>query len=188
MKCTFTQKRNFTLAIFLIVMGVTLRVLRHYGVIELPPNVAPVSALAMFGAVYLPRQWNFIIPGSLMLISDVFIGFYSLPVMLVVYGSFGLSCLIGQWQRQHPSLGRIFSGCLLGSIIFFLLTNSAVWGFGNAYPKTLAGLYQALVAGLPYFRNTVIGDLAYTGLFFGAYQVLMVYWQRSRTTTESLHA
>ncbi|MBI5466718.1 MAG: hypothetical protein HY975_00675 [Candidatus Kerfeldbacteria bacterium] len=162
-------------AIGLVVIGIGLRIARHFGVIDLPPNVSPVSALAMFSGTVLPRRYAFVVPLGLMLASDIVIGFYELPVMMAVYGCFALSNLIGFWLRHRRNIRRTIAAALAGSTVFFLITNAAVWIFQAMYPHTLAGLGQAYGAGLPFFRNTVAGDLSYTAVFFGLYHLIVVY-------------
>jgi len=73
---------------------------------------------------------------------------------------------------------RVLSLSLVGSTIFFLLTNAAVWGFGGYYPRTGAGLMSAYVAGLPFFRNTVIGDLGFAAVFFGLVALFVLVSKR----------
>lgn len=172
---------------FLIAAGVLLRVTRHYELLTLPPNFAPVSAIAMFAAVTLPRRWAFAIPVVLMLLSDWLIGFYHLPIMLTVYASFGVSTIIGFWLKRRLSVGRVIGSSLAGSAWFFLATNAADWGFGNWYVHTPAGLWQAYAAGLPFFRNTVLGDLIYTGAAFGVYGAVMVYFRRRATSAATVN-
>lgn len=174
------NRRSITLsplaiALGLIVIGLGLRVARHFGLIELPPNVSPVGALAMFSGVFLPRRYAFVVPLGLMLASDLFIGFYELPVMVTVYVCFALSNVLGLWLRRRLTVVRVAAASLAGSVVFFLVTNAAVWIFQTMYPHTLAGLGQAYWAGIPFFRNTVVGDLGYTALFFGLYQLIVVY-------------
>ncbi len=177
------QRLTYFLAGFLILTGVLLRVFRHYQLIELPPNFAPVSAIAMFAAVVLPRRLALIVPLVLMAVSDWLIGWYLLPIMLTVYACFGVSVLIGFWVKRRVSIGRVIGSSLLGSVIFFLATNAADWGFGTWYVHTPAGLLQAYAAGLPFFRNTILGDLVYTGLAFGVYGAVMVYFRRRAALT-----
>lgn len=162
-------------AIFLIVMGAAMRLARHFGVIDLPPNFAPVSAMAMFSAVYLPRRLALVIPLALMLVSDAFIGFDFWPITLSIYVSFLVSSLIGRWLRGRVRWWSIGSASLLSSSFFFVVTNAAVWMFTKMYAPGLGGLLQSYVAGLPFFRNTAIGDLVYSGLFFGLYQAVVLY-------------
>ncbi len=172
------------LAVFLIVAGVSLRVARHFGWIVLPPNFAPVSAIAMFSAVYLPRRFGLLVPLGLMLVSDALIGFYELGVVVSVYASFGVSVLIGFWVRRHVNPQRLLAASLAGSIAFFLITNTAVWRFGHGYPPGVTGLLDAYIAGLPFFRNTVLGDLVYTASTFGLYSAVMVYLRKRLVQTD----
>ncbi|MEM1217118.1 MAG: DUF6580 family putative transport protein, partial [Bacteroidota bacterium] len=57
----------------------------------------------------------------------------------------------------------------LASVVFFLLTNAASWQLDPVYSKDLAGLGAAYVAGIPFFMNTIAGDLLYSGVLFGGY-------------------
>src|SRR3989338_480383 len=70
----------------------------------------------------------------------------------------------GVFGRWWP---RVFGASLLGSILFFLITNWAVWAFGELYTKDLGGLLMSYTMGLPFFRNTLLGDLFYVAVFFG---------------------
>lgn len=171
------SRSTLALAVFLIAAGALLRVVRHFGLLPLPPNVAPVSAMAMFSAVYLPRRYSLIVPLALMVLSDALIGFYTVGVMASVYGSFLISAGIGFWLRRRVSTWRVVGASLAGSVFFFLVTNAAVWAFDRLYPPTAAGLLSAYLAGLPFFRNTALGDLGYSGLFFGLYQAVVLYWK-----------
>lgn len=165
-------------AIFLVLAGAAIRVLSHYHLIPAVPNFAPVAAIAMFGAAYLPRRIAIATPLALMAISDSLIGWYEPVVVASVYFSFAISLMLGLWLRRRVSVGRLFGASVLGSTLFFLITNAAVWQFGHGYQPGPDGLWQAYFYGLPYFRNTVLGDLFYSGLFFGLYQAVMVYLKR----------
>jgi hypothetical protein len=46
------------------------------------------------------------------------------------------------------------------------------------YPKTLGGLTAAYVAGLPFFRNDLAGDLFFTAVFFGIGHLVHVMSER----------
>lgn len=168
-------------AIGLIVIGAGLRVFRHFGFFPLPPNVAPVSALALFSAVNLPRKYAFVVPLGLMALADIFIGFDLLPITISIYGCFAVSYFLGRWLSRRVTVRRLVLVSLSGSVLFFVVTNAAVWAFSTIYPHTGAGLMASYVAGLPFFRNTVLGDLGYTGLFFGLYQLAVVYSRRRLT-------
>ena len=163
---------------FLILLGVLLRIATHFHdwapiaplVRYLPhlPNFAPIAAIALFAGVYLNKKYALIIPIVAMLVADIFIGFYNPYIMASVYGSFILIGLIGMWLKNNKTLPNIIGASLSGSIIFFIVTNFAVWAVPQSfYPHTLQGLLDSYVMGLPFFRNTIAGDLFYVGTFFG---------------------
>ncbi|MFH0829162.1 MAG: DUF6580 family putative transport protein [Candidatus Kerfeldbacteria bacterium] len=168
---TATKKNIVWFAIFLVIVAAATRVLRHLGFVHLPPNVAPIAAMALFGGAILPKRLAIALPIATMVLSDAIIGFYTPGVMVSVYACFILSAVLGLWIRKRSSIRRIVSGSLAGSVLFFSVTNAAVWAFGAWYPKTFQGLTAAYLAGIPFFRNTVLGDLAFTGIMFGAYAV-----------------
>jgi hypothetical protein len=101
--------------------------------------------------------------------------------MASVYLSFIGSLALGAWIRTKMNVTRIALATLAGSALFFFVTNAASWGFETMYPHTLNGLGQSYLAGLPFFRNTVLGDLGYSALFFGLGALAMVY-SRQRTS------
>lgn len=151
--------------ILLIIFGASLRLFPH------PDNFAPITALALFGGVYLPKKYAFIIPLVALVISDLVLGFYGFT-QFFVYGSSLISGLIGLMSRKRKNLPTILIATILASVLFYLITNFAVWLEPRSwYSKDLAGLIQSYIAGIPFFRNTLLGDIFYTGLFFGIYQL-----------------
>jgi hypothetical protein len=159
---------NLKLAAFLIVfVGVLSRLLPHH------PNIVPISALCLFGGVYLPKKFAFL-PLLGLLISDYFIGFYGTS-MLYVYGSFALTGVIGLWLRNHKSTRWVLGSALTSSVLFFIITNFGVWAPpSNWYPHTLSGLIQSYTLALPFFRNSLIGDVGYTIILFGGYELVKI--------------
>lgn len=152
---------------FLILAAVVLRFLPH------EPNFAPITALALFGGVYLKnKRLSVLLPLGAMLISDYFIGFYSWPIMFSVYLSFGLSGILGLWLRQRKSVANTVGVTLLASVQFYFITNFTVWAFGSMYPHTGAGLLASYANAIPFFRNTLAGDLFYVGAMFGLYEAV----------------
>ncbi|MDO8686757.1 MAG: hypothetical protein Q7K11_00930 [Candidatus Berkelbacteria bacterium] len=155
------------MAYFFIIAAVLIRVLSHFGYLVNIPNFAPIAAMALFGGVYLGKKYALIIPLVAMIISDIFIGFYSPWVMISVYGSFFLIGLIGIWLKNHKTAPNVIGSAIFGSIIFFLITNFAVWAIPHSiYPQTLQGLMQSYIMGLPFFKGTLLGDLFYTSTLF----------------------
>ena len=58
---------------------------------------------------------------------------------------------------------------LAGSVLFFVWTNFGVWAFWNLYPHTLEGLVACYTAAIPFFRNTLLGDVVYSTALFGGF-------------------
>lgn len=167
-------------------LAIAARLLPH------PPNFTPLAALGLFaGAVSLrPKLAAFGILTA-MLVSDLFLGFHSL--MPVVYGCLLASIAIGsffvrgsgnsEFSFNVNSTGRILAGSLMGSVLFFVVTNFA--HFLAFYPMTGTGLISCYTAAIPFFQYTVSGDLAYSGVLFGAYALSMV---RGRAAATQLRA
>ena len=74
--------------ILFIVFAAIIRLIPH------PPNFAPITAMALFGGVYFKnRKLAYAIPLIAMIISDLFLGFYSISIF--VYASFIAITFIG---------------------------------------------------------------------------------------------
>lgn len=156
---------RYLFTFLLIFFAVFSRLLPH------PPNVAPITAIALFSSVYLDKKYAFIIPVAAMLISDYFIGFHE--NIIFVYGSFIIISIIGVWLRRHRSIMTTLGASVAGSIIFFMVTNFGVWIMPDSmYQTDLSGLLNCYVAAIPFFRNTLIGDLFYVNAIFGLYELM----------------
>ncbi len=159
--------KESVLPVLLITLGVMMRFLPH------PANFAPIGAIAVFGGMYLPKRIALIVPLLAVLASDFFIGFYDWKIMLSVYGGFLLMGVIGLFVRKHKKVGNVIGGTLLGSLLFFLITNAAVWMFGAMYTPGFAGLMQSYFMALPFFLNSVLGDLFYVGVLVGGMELVL---------------
>ena len=154
------------IVITIILIGVGLRLLPH------SPNFIPVGALALFGGFYFSKKIALILPLSIMVISDIFIGYYEPKLMFFVYGSFILYVVLGIGLKKHKKWYTISCSAILGAILFFLITNFAVWAFTPWYAKTLSGIIQCYLMALPFLKNTLLADLFYVMIFFGAYETV----------------
>jgi hypothetical protein len=162
------DNKNVIVPLFLIILGLITRLLPH------APNFTPIFAVALFGALYLPKKYALIIPIVAMFISDFFIGFYSWQIIATIYGSFVLMGMIGLLVRKNKKFHTILAGTLLGSILFFLLTNFAVWMFGNMYMHSFTGLIQCYTMAIPFFKNSLLGNLFYSGIIIGGYEFVLL--------------
>jgi len=68
------------------------------------PNLTAVAASALFAAVALRRRWLApLVPLAAMMLSDVVLGFYALPVTLAVYAGMVLPALLGLMIKRPGS-------------------------------------------------------------------------------------
>lgn len=150
-----------------ILLGALSRLLPH------PLNFTPLAAMALFGGTYLlNKKLAFLIPVSAMFLSDILLqikdgsGFY--PEMIWVYGSIVLITFLGFFLRGREQRQTIMVASLVGSLLFFFLTNFGTWLTGY-YGYTTQGLANCYIAAIPFFKGTVMGDLFYNLLFFGGF-------------------
>ena len=152
-----------------------------------PPNFAPVAAMALFGgAHFADRRLAFVLPLAVMFLSDLLLGWHSL--IPVVYGTFVLITIVGLQLRKRRTVGSVAVAAVSSSVLFFVVTNFAVWAQGSLYPRTLAGLMAAYVAAIPFFRNTLAGDLSYTTVLFGGFALLVWIFPALRESKASIRA
>jgi hypothetical protein len=163
------KKINFLSAIFLILIGVVGRfVLIDFVSI---PNFEIITALTLISAVFLGRIWAFVVPLSIIAITDAAIGNGS--VLLFTWSAFAMIGALGMlYKNAKPQamkarfeiLGLTGMG-IVSSVFFFLYTNFGWWMVSSMYPHTLDGLIQCYAMGLPFFKNNLIGNLIFVPMF-----------------------
>jgi len=164
----------------LILFGVLTRFLPHL------PNFTAVGAVALFSGYYTKnKKLALVLPLVIMFLSDWKIGFYQWQIMASVYLSLAIVALLGVLIRQKKWFFALPTS-LLGTIIFFLLTNGAVWLFTGWYPHNFAGLIASLAAGLPFLKNSFLGDLTYTFALFGAAELATLLAKKTESKTAQL--
>src|SRR5262249_16155359 len=116
------------------------------------------------------RLAAFLLPLAIMVVSNLCLRKYNnFGQMAIVYAALLLPVLFGRLLRRKPSVWTVAVGALATSTTFFVVTNFAEWAFYDPYPPTALGLIQGYSAAIPFFRNTLLSDLLFTGLIFGAY-------------------
>jgi hypothetical protein len=154
--------RILTLTV-MILAAALIRLLPH------PPNFAPIAAMALFGGAHFSnKKLAFVIPLTALFLSDIVLGFHYL--VPAVYISFALIVLIGL-SVQVIKIKNLFLASVSASVSFFFLTNLAEWAFGVMYPKTAAGLAMCFTAAIPFFHYTLLGDLFFVSVMFGAFEL-----------------
>jgi hypothetical protein len=147
-----------------ILVAAVLRLVPH------PPNFTPIGAMALFSGAYLGRKpLAFAAPLGALLLSDLVLGFYH--GQATVYFSVALIVMLGMIALRSVSPLRVGAAAIASSILFFVITNFGMWLFSGIYSRTLAGLEACYVAAIPFFQNTVAGDLFYATLLFGGFKL-----------------
>lgn len=172
------NNKRFWILTGFILLAVLSRILPH------PYNFTPLGAIALFGAAYFSdRRWAILVPLGAMWMSDLILNnllyshFYAgftlfNSGMIWVYGSLVLIALMGMKTLRKITMPRILGSAAGASVIFFLLSNLGVWFSATMYPMTLEGLLACYTAAIPFFHNTLAGDLIYSATLFGAFEVV----------------
>lgn len=187
MALTNSTRNNIIVALLMLVFASVFRVANFI------PNVAPLTAMALFAGAYYGRTtWAFILPLVARLVSDVLVNtlvynmafdgasFFS-PDMLLIYACYPLFTLVGNWVGLNRNVGKTIAGSTLATVLFFVISNYAVWQFGTMYPATAAGLTTCYTLALPFYQYTFLGDLAFTALFFGSYYAVVAFKTQKAT-------
>ena len=148
----------------LIMLGIIARLTPH------PWNATPTMAIALFAGTHLSKRWAIVLPLLMVGATDAILKWHS--TIPFTWGAFALTGLLAWGVRPRPTEGRIAAASVAGSVLFFTNTNFGVWATQSLYPPTLAGLWQCYVAAIPFFRNTLLGDLLYTAALFGGYALM----------------
>ena len=147
----------------------------------LPQNFSAAHALLFCAAFWLPGWMGWVLPLATIIATDILLNIfhYNMPVivpeLVVNWMILGLFVVLAKWIARHRSYGRVFLGTLIGTLLFYLVSNTVSWLVNPAYAKTIAGWIQALTIGLPGFPPTwvfglksLLGTGLFTGLFAGA--------------------
>ena len=170
-----TENNNRLLALLsAILVAAALRLVPH------PPNFTPIGAMALFSGAYLGRRaLAFAAPLGALLLSDAVLGFYS--GMQFQYLSVALIVLMSLLVLSKVTVLRLGAAALASSVLFFAVSNFGVWLVSGMYPHTLVGFGACYVAAIPFFQNTIAGDLFYTALLFGGFRVAELLAPRLRS-------
>ena len=144
---------------------VLIAVLAFSRLIPHPPNFTPLLGMAVFAGARLDNKlFAIIAPITAMFLSDLVIGLHS--GMSIIYFAILVNVLFGFYLKNRFSSLQIGGTLISGAVLFFLITNFAVWYSSSFYSNDLAGLISCYTMGLPFFQNTLISSIIYG---FGAF-------------------
>ena len=82
--------------------------------------------------------------------------------------------------KENKKVHTILGGTILGSILFFIITNFTVWSFGTMYVNNISGLLQCYYMAIPFFRNSLVGDIFYVGVLVGSMELVLYLVTKSK--------
>jgi len=171
-------KKKLLLIILFIAVIFFGRVLPH------PYNFTPLIAVTLLSSYAISnRILALLVPLIGFWLSDLFMnniiyaGYYSNFTifnsgMIWTYGAIVLVGLMGSSFIKKISSGKVVLASLSGSTIFYIISNFGVWALSPMYAKSAASLIQCYSLALPFYGTSLIGDLLYSSLLFGAYQLV----------------
>lgn len=175
---TIREKKHLRLGVLcaFVLLAALSRMIPH------PSNFAPIGAMSLFGAAYFSRKYlAILVPILSMWLSDLvinnllygeyfdqFVWFYDGCIW--TYSSFVLINIVGFVLLKTVRVKSLLFSSLMASVLFFLISNFGVWFSTNMYTADFSGLLACYVAGLPFFKNTLLGDIFYVGLLFGSFE------------------
>jgi hypothetical protein len=148
-------------------------------------NFSPLAAIGLFGAAHFTKRWQaLVVPIMATWLSDLFINnviysnYYTTFTWFYEgfywqYGSYLLITLFGIWlYKQNVSVAKVLGGAIGAGLIFFLVSNLGCWVGSTIYPQNMAGLGACYVAGIPFYKATLVGDAFFSVILFGGYYLL----------------
>jgi hypothetical protein len=155
---------DLSLVAFLVVLCVVARLLPH------APGFLPVAASGLFAARVLRiPALAIVVPVLAMILSDAFLPGEDWRIQAVGFAAIAIPAILGIATRRWNTILPTIATVVVSSILFFLLSNGAVWVFSGMYPLNLSGLTQCYIAALPFLEKTMVGDLFWTGALFGGF-------------------
>lgn len=164
------QKSKIIGAIVLVGLGVLFRTAWH-----IAPNVEYVTTASLLAATYLGKRYALLVPFLIMVITDTLIGntnififTWSAYLTIAILGYYDIRILGAKFGKLKRVLWATKTG-LFASLFFYLYTNFGVWALDSwgMYPRTLAGLIECYIMGLPFLRLNLLGNLFFVPVSFG---------------------
>ena len=164
--------KSAVVGLILVVIAASSRLLPHWH------NFTAVGGVALFSAYFFRnRFWSFAVPLLAMWISDLILnnivytafgeGFVWFSKYLIwSYIGFAAMVLVGRWIIKKGSGRNVLAATVVGTILFFILSNFGAFLMDPMYLKTPSHLWLAYLAGLPFLLNSFLANFFYGGVLF----------------------
>lgn len=131
---------------------------------DLGPNVELVTAATFIAAFYISRNAAVVVGITSLAITDIFLG--NTNISLFTWSAYAMIAWSAYFLKQFAKMGsqKIIWGTFGGvwaSLWFYVWTNFGVWWLDTwrMYPDTLQGLLLSYIAGLPFLKSQLLGNL-----------------------------
>ena len=169
------QNNNLKIKIFggliLIGLGFFFRTIGH-----IAPNIEYVTAASLLAGAYLGKKSAILVPLIIMVLSDTLIG--NTNIFLFTWSAYALIGYLSYLSNLRGKIIRATGAGILASIFFYLWTNFGVWALDSwgMYPKTLAGLIESYLMGLPFLKLNLLGNLFFVPVSFGIVEMVKSFY------------
>lgn len=170
------KNKNLIILLIIVLVTVAFRMLPHL------PNFVPFGAAALLlGSQFSNKKLALgillgaLLSGDLLLQMNYwagnseFTGFHA--TMPFVYFSFFLYLVLGNLVKGEMIIPKSLGIAVIGSALFFIITNFGVWATGALYTKDFSGLMNCYTMAIPFYKTTFTSDILYTFTFFTVYQL-----------------
>ena len=128
----------------------------------MPANYTPLLAMAVFMPFVTDnKRLRLLLPVSILLITDLLLGFYG-TAMLFVYGTMLLIGFLSSYLHKD-NLKRLMANSLLSVVLWHIIVNFGVYltGLGNV------SLIQAYLLAIPFDLRLLTSTLLFSAMFYG---------------------
>ena len=144
------------------------------------PNVETMTATALLAGAMLGGGYALVIPLLSVALFDLFYG--NSPILLFTWSAWAVIGSIGMVLKGRNTKTWKFTTGMTGlgmasSLLFYFWTNFGVWLVGSLYPRTIEGLVSSYIAGIPFLKMQLIGNLIVVPI---ATVVFNFAWKRMR--------
>jgi uncharacterized membrane protein len=186
------KKDNLLPLLFLIILAVIFRTAWHFG-----DNIEFVTSATLIASAYFGLKGGLLVPFTAMFISDVMIGntnififTWSAYLIIGVLGYRALGRKNKKFKKKNDSLKikgiiviKAMGMGIVASLWFYLWTNFGVWVLDSwgMYPKTIHGLIEAYIMGLPFLKANLIGNIILVSFSFIFIESFRLLWRNSES-------
>lgn len=162
------------LAYVFLVLAFAVRFLVAIPAVNQLMNFNPLgAALLFFGATRAKREWAPAVALAVAIDIILTTKIYGLapgwdvlaPLAYYIIALF-IGAMLQARIEEFGDVVKVAGASVAGSVVFFVTSNFVSWLALDMYAKDFRGLVEAYVLAIPFFRNTLVGDLIFSLAMF----------------------